>query len=82
VLGILDAGPGADLLRASGAGPVCAARDEGAAADAIGRWLSEWKRGGSLSPRERGPSASEWERSVVAARVAGLLSGLDLRPRN
>ena len=82
VLGILDPGPGADLLRASGAGPVCSARDDGAAAEAIGRWLSEWRRDGSLSPADSPPGASEWERSAVAARAAGLLSDLDSRPRN
>ena len=81
VLGILDPGPGADLLRASGAGPVCPARDEGAAAEAIGRWLSEWRRGGGPSPAAREPRGSDWERSAIAARVAGLLSGLDSRPR-
>ena len=81
VLGILDPGPGAALLRASGAGPVCPARDEGAAAEAIGRWLSEWRRGESLAPARREPGASDWERSAIASRVAGLLSGLDSHPR-
>jgi glycosyltransferase involved in cell wall biosynthesis len=82
VLGILDPGPGADLLRASGAGPVCSARDEGAAAEAIGRLFSEWRRGGGLSSAPPRPQAPEWERSAVAARVAGLLSSLDSHPRN
>ena len=35
MLGILDPGPGSELLRASGAGPVCSARDEGAVAEAL-----------------------------------------------
>ena len=81
VLGILDPGPGADLLRASGAGPVCLARDEGAAAEAIGRLFSAWRRDGGLSPVAPEPRAAGWERSAIAAQVAGLLSGLDSRPR-
>ena len=78
VLGILDPGPGAELLRASGAGPVCSARDETAAAEALGRWYSEWRRAGRLPtvhPPE--PLAVAWERSAIAGQVAGLLSSLD-----
>lgn len=81
VLGILDPGPGADLIRASGAGPVCPARDEVAAAEAIGRWFSAWRRGGRLSDVPREPRAAAWERSAVAAQVAGLLFDLDLKTR-
>jgi glycosyltransferase involved in cell wall biosynthesis len=81
VLGILDPGPGAELIRASGAGPVCPARDDVAAAEAIGRWFSAWRRGGRLSAGPREPRAAAWERSAIAAQVAGLLFDLDLKPR-
>ena len=81
VLGILDPGPGADLLRASGAGPVCPAGDVGAAAEAIGRWFAAWRRDGRLPAAIRPPEAASWERSAATARVAGLLASLDSPPR-
>lgn len=80
VLGIVDSGPGADLLRAAGAGPVCSAGDIRAVAEAIGRWISEWRRGGRLPTVSPKPAAASWERSAIAAEVAGLLAGLDFPP--
>ena len=82
VLGILDPGPGADLLRASGAGPVCSAHDVACAAEALGRWISEWRRGGSLPAVPPKLRDADLERSAIAGRVADLLSMLDSRPRN
>jgi glycosyltransferase involved in cell wall biosynthesis len=80
VLGIVDPGPGADLLAASNAGPVCSAGDIEAVAAAIRSWISEWRRGGSLTGGYRNPGDSPWERRAVAAQVASLLGGLLGRP--
>lgn len=82
VLGIVDPGPGADLLRDSGAGPVCSSHDVGAATEALARWISEWRRAGRLSPAAVKAEAASWERSAIAAQVAGLLAGLNFQPRN
>lgn len=76
VLGIVDRGPAADLIRASGAGTVCAANDPECAAAAIGRWLSEWRAVGSLSGPKPSPDAASWERKATAGTTARLLDGL------
>lgn len=76
LLGILDPGPAAELIRSADAGVVCGANDVGAAAETVGRWLNEWRREGTLRQRPPVPAAAAWERSAIAADVAKLLLGL------
>lgn len=76
VLGLLDRGPAADLIRATGAGIVLGAVDAAGAAEAIGRWLVDWRRSGRLPAQPLPKEAAGWERSVIAAGVAGLLGNV------
>lgn len=76
VLGILGAGPAADLIRASSGGVVCNADDAGRAAETIGAWLSEWRRSGALPSVPLPAAAPTWERQTIAGRASKLLDGL------
>jgi hypothetical protein len=76
VLGILGAGPAADLIRASSGGVVCGADDVGRAAETIGAWLTEWRRSGALPAAPLPAEAPSWERKAIAGRASKLLDGL------
>jgi glycosyltransferase involved in cell wall biosynthesis len=76
VLGLLDEGPAAALIRASGSGVVLRADDVQGTADALGRWLSEWRGAGTLKASPKAASAAAWERSAIAKAVAGVLDSL------
>ncbi len=74
VLGIIDRGPGADLIRAAGAGPVVDSGDAEGAARAIRAWLLAWRRGSNLAVRVPADLLGTWDRAKSAALVAKLLS--------
>ena len=74
VLGILDPGPGAALIRSSRAGAVVAPGDEEGAAQAILGWLQAWRGGADLSTHLAEEASAAWERSKTAAAAAKILS--------
>jgi len=74
VLGIVDPGPGAALIRSSRAGAVIAPGDEEGAAQAILGWLHAWRGGASLTTHLAEGSPAAWERSKMAADAAKILS--------
>ncbi len=79
VLGILDDGPAARLIRDSRAGWVCSAGDSACAAGAIRRWFEAWRRGEPLGRSDSSDLVSTPGRAEIAARAAVLLSGLGRR---
>jgi glycosyltransferase involved in cell wall biosynthesis len=80
VLGILDQGPAADLIRSTGAGVVVSPGDEEGAALALLRWLGAWREGKDLSVHLPAGLLSGWERKHLAAQAAAILSAIT--PRN
>jgi glycosyltransferase involved in cell wall biosynthesis len=74
VLGLLDPGPAADLLRAAGCGPVVAAKDAASVAAVLRRWIEGWRRGEPPSVSPSGPLQAGWERKAQAAQAARLLA--------
>jgi glycosyltransferase involved in cell wall biosynthesis len=74
VLGIVDRGPCADLIRAAGAGPVLESGDVEGAARAIRTWLVAWRGGTDLGVRVPVDLLETWNRAIPAARAAELLS--------
>ena len=80
VLGIVDAGPCADLIRAAGAGPVVGSGDVEGAARALHGWLMAWRKGQDLSFRALPSLLGSWERRNLAAQAAGILAQISVRP--
>lgn len=81
VLGILDAGPGAALIRGSNAGAVIPPGDEEGAARTILEWLRDWRGGADLSTHLQEESLSVWERRNMVSDAAEILSEiLPIRP--
>lgn len=76
VLGIVDAGPGEQLIHRSGVGEVCSARDAACAARLLERWIVAWRRGESLTASAPTALSATWERKRSAAEAAELLNGL------
>jgi glycosyltransferase involved in cell wall biosynthesis len=79
VLGLLDSGPAADLIREAAAGRVCAARDVPCAARAISEWIARRRRGEDLRTSVPEALASSWERKLMAGRAGELLFELSSR---
>ncbi len=75
VLGILDEGPAAGLIRESGAGPVISPGDVEGAARALLGWLGAARAGEALSVRVDPALLEGWERRNLAARAGNILSG-------
>jgi len=74
VLGILDPGPAADLIRSTGAGVVIPPGDEGGAAQALLGWLRAWREGKDLSVHLPAGLLSGWERKNLALQASSILS--------
>lgn len=74
VLGLLEDGPGAALIRAAGAGPVLGPDDIEGVAGAIGHWLTRWRAGQDLSIRPPERLLSTWERHRTAEKAASILT--------
>jgi glycosyltransferase involved in cell wall biosynthesis len=74
VLGIVDPGPGAALIRSSRAGAVIAPGDENGVAQAILAWLRAWRGGVDLSTHLAEEPLAAWERSKMAVDAAKILS--------
>jgi glycosyltransferase involved in cell wall biosynthesis len=74
VLGIVDPGPGAALIRSSRAGAVIAPGDENGVAQAILAWLRAWRSGADLSTHLAEEPLAAWERSKMAVDAAKILS--------
>lgn len=80
-LGLVDPGPAADLLRASGAGEVRSAEDAKGAAEVLEAWLEAWRRGETVARRPPDEMAETWDRRRMAASAAALLTTLAERVR-
>ena len=80
VLGIVDPGPGADLIRSAGIGEVTPARDATAAARVLESWIAAWRRGERLETDPPAALRAGWERSRTAGQVAGLFESLLSEP--
>jgi len=76
VLGIVDPGPGADLIQSAGIGAVTGARDPGAAARVLMGWIAAWRRGERLDTNPPAALRAGWERSRMAGKAADLLQDL------
>lgn len=76
VLGLVDSGPAAELIRASGVGEVRAADDAKGAAQVLRLWLELWRRGEDIPARAPEGMARSWERSRMAETAANLLKSL------
>ena len=74
VLGIVDPGPGAALIRSSRVGAVIAPGDEEGAAQTILGWLHAWRGGADLSTHVAQEALAAWERSNMAAGAVKILS--------
>jgi glycosyltransferase involved in cell wall biosynthesis len=74
VLGVLDEGPAADLIRSTGAGVVVRPGDVAGAQAAIVAWLDAWRAGKGLSVRLDPGHSDAWERQNLAAQAAEILS--------
>lgn len=75
-LGLVDPGPAAELIRASGAGEVRDADDAKGAAGVLGAWLDAWRRGEPVAGRAPDDMAAAWDRKRMAAAAAALLTTL------
>lgn len=76
VVGILDEGPAATLLRESGRGAACRPGDVASVLAAIGARLLAWEAGADSLHSPLPPLAREWERADMAAKAADLLDGV------
>jgi glycosyltransferase involved in cell wall biosynthesis len=76
VLGLVDAGPAAELLRASGAGEVRGAGDAKGAAEVLRAWLEAWRRGETIPGVTPESMRAGWDRRALAAAAATLLTTL------
>jgi len=76
VLGLVDEGPAADLIRATGAGVVRGASDAKGAAEVLRTWLGAWRRGEPIAASVPDSTARDWDRKKMAETVAALLSSL------
>ena len=76
VLGLVDAGPAAELLRASGAGEVRGAGDAKGAAEVLRAWLGAWRRGETIPGVTPESMRAGWDRRTLAAAAATLLTTL------
>jgi glycosyltransferase involved in cell wall biosynthesis len=76
VLGIVDPGPGEELIRRSGIGEVCPARDAACVALVLEKWIAAWRRGEFPTPVPPAALSATWERERIAAEAAELLNGL------
>lgn len=80
VLGIVDEGPAAELIREANAGVVLASGDVNGVARAVADWLRAWRSGVDLSFRPTQEFLSRWERRDLAEKAASILS--DITPRS
>jgi len=80
ILGIVDPGPGADLIQSAGIGAVTGARDSAAAARVLMGWIAAWRRGERLDTNPPAALRADWERSRMAIRAADLLGNLLSEP--
>ncbi|HET9252139.1 MAG TPA: glycosyltransferase [Candidatus Eisenbacteria bacterium] len=76
VLGLVDPGPAADLIRDSGAGEVRPADDARGAAEVLRAWLDAWRRGEEIPARTPESMARTWDRARIAEAAARLLTTL------
>ncbi|HEU5310700.1 MAG TPA: hypothetical protein VFV24_04530, partial [Candidatus Eisenbacteria bacterium] len=76
VLGLVDPGPAADLIRDSGAGEVRAADDAKGAAQVLRAWLDSWRRGVEIPARAPEEMVRSWDRARTAGAAANLLTSL------
>lgn len=76
VLGLVDEGPAAELIRGTGAGEVRRADDAKGAAEVLRTWLAAWRRGERLEVRIPESTALAWDRKEMARVGASLLSTL------
>lgn len=76
VLGIVDPGPGADLIRDAGIGAVTSARDATAAAGVLEGWITAWRRGERLGTTPPADLSAGWDRARTAERASKLLETL------
>jgi glycosyltransferase involved in cell wall biosynthesis len=76
VLGLVDPGPAADLIRDSGAGEVRAADDAKGAARVLRAWLEAWRRGDEVAGRAPETMVRSWDRARAAETAAKLLQSL------
>ncbi len=74
VLAILDPGPAADLVRATGAGSVIPPGDVEGAASTLLEWLRRSLAGDSLATVIRAPLLETWERRNMAFQASAILS--------
>lgn len=76
VLGIVDSGPAAGLIRDTGAGVVRAADDARGTAEVLRAWLEAWRRGESATVEIPSDVAAAWDRKRMAASAAAILTTL------
>jgi len=76
VLGIVDPGPGADLIRDAGIGAVTSARDATAAARVLEGWITAWRRGERLGTTPSADLRAGWDRARTAETASKLLETL------
>jgi len=76
VLGILDAGPAADLIARSGHGTSCRPGDVDGVFNAISIPLEAWERGETSADFPLPAIAPAWERQTMARRAGELLDSL------
>jgi glycosyltransferase involved in cell wall biosynthesis len=74
VLAILDEGPAAELIRATGAGVVVRPGDVPGTLNALREWLTAFRAGKELSIPVVPTLFSAWERQKLAAQAARILS--------
>ena len=74
VLGIVEEGPAASLIREANAGPVLRPGDVEGVARSIAGWLAAWRGGTGPTVRPLGAFLSAYERRTIAARAASILS--------
>lgn len=80
VVGVLDEGPAASLLRLSGRGVVARPGDVDSLVSAIRAPLEAWERSETSEFSPLPASAIEWERPRMAAKAAALLDRIAARP--
>ncbi len=74
VLAILDEGPAAELIRATGAGVVVRPGDVEGAQNALQAWLDAQRAGKDSATHIPGHQTAPWERQNLAAQAARILS--------
>jgi glycosyltransferase involved in cell wall biosynthesis len=76
VLGLVDEGPAAELIRTTGAGEVRGAEDAKGAAQVLRAWLHAWRHGEPFEARIPESVAADWDRTKMAQTAAKLLTTL------